>query len=416
MPEPQLLQVRCIRASGVAGAALLLLTASCGGGGDPAPEDPAAFTALIAVEQPQLLAPQQPAERVPLGLAGDYKPDIVLLPDGEVLLTMFQPHDNPNGTYEEDPVLYRSQDGGRSWGERILPPLLGRETYFSLLRDGTLFMTAQVLSSDYRNTRGYDYGAIYRSTDNGHTWEGQPIGLEDVPGGRHQTRTSRNILQLEDGSLILGVSSEGSTDYLWHSYDDGATWTAQPVSQVRGYDASGWDLRGRPWFGEMVFYQAYDGSLLGLARVQADGLPAFPGTAYPPVSDTSDRMALFRSRNGGLSWTLLGPLGDDYGQMYPSLLRMRQGPLLLTYTQRGGRTPLGVDARLGAVSEQGFALNYGSDRLLLDANTAAGEPSGGGFGNTLQLPDDTLLSAYSYRDAAGVTHAAVVRWLLTYAH
>jgi hypothetical protein len=65
------------------------------------------------------------------------------------------------------------------------------------------------------------------------------------------------------------------------------------------------------------------------------------------------------------------------------------------------------------VSEQGFSLDYRSDLLLLDADTPADEPSGGGFGNTLQLPDDTLLTAYSYRDGAGVTHAAVVRWLFS---
>jgi hypothetical protein len=412
MPEPLLPQPYRLRMRAAHGAALLLLTACGGGGNTVAPTDPAAFTSVIDVQQPHLLAAQQRAQRVPVGIPGDYKPDIVRLADGEVLLTMFQPIDNPDGTYEEDPVLYRSQDGGQTWGERILPPLLGRETYFSLLHDGTLFMTAQVLTSDYRNTRGYDYGVVYRSTDNGHSWQSLPILLEDVPGGRNQTRTSRNILQLQDGSLVLGVSSEGSTDYLWHSYDEGLSWTQQPVSQVQGYDASSWDLRGRPWFGEMVFYQAYDDSLLGLARVEADGLHAFPGTSYPAISDLSDRMALFRSTDGGASWTLLGPLGDYYGQMYPSLLRMQNGQLLFTYTQRGCRTPLGVDARLGNVSEQGFSVDYGSDLLLLDANTPAAQPSGGGFGNTLQLPDGTLVTAYSWRDAAGVTHAAVVRWLL----
>ena len=31
------------------------------------------------------------AERIPLGLPGDYKPNITLMPDGEMLLAAFRP-------------------------------------------------------------------------------------------------------------------------------------------------------------------------------------------------------------------------------------------------------------------------------------------------------------------------------------
>ena len=39
-------------------------------------------------------------------------------------------------------------------------------------------------------------------------------------------------------------------------------------------------------------------------------------------------------------------------------------------------------------------------------------PSGGGFGNTIQLDDGTLVSCYSYRGKDGATHVEAVRWRL----
>src|ERR1700734_3351194 len=118
---------------------------------------------VIHVRNPVTLHAQIRAKRVPVGLTGDYKPDLVVLPSGEMLLVMFQPVTNPNGTYQENMIMYRSEDSGQTWGTRDTLPLLGREPYFTLLSDGTLFITALVTSADYRNTEGYDYSVVYRS-------------------------------------------------------------------------------------------------------------------------------------------------------------------------------------------------------------------------------------------------------------
>jgi len=50
--------------------------------------------------------------------------------------------------------------------------------------------------------------------------------------------------------------------------------------------------------------------------------------------------------------------------------------------------------------------------LVLDEKSPANKPSGGGFGNTVQLPSGQLVSAYTYRGEDGNVHAEVVRWAL----
>ena len=135
-----------------------------------------------------------------------------------------------------------------------------------------MFITASFVVEDFRNTQGYTYAIVYRSTDGGITWSMQPIYAEDVPGVRAKsvTRTSRNILGLNDGSLILGVGAGTSTDYLWRSFDQGQTWDKSLESQVIGYDEA---ANGDPWYGEMVFVQAANGDLLGIDRSNPDALP-----------------------------------------------------------------------------------------------------------------------------------------------
>jgi hypothetical protein len=78
--------------------------------------------------------------------------------------------------------------------------------------------------------------------------------------------------------------------------------------------------------------------------------------------------------------------------------------------------PLGVQAVLGTVSASGFSFDFTHDILLLDEQSPNGDPgtyddlSGGGFGNTVQESDGTLVTAYSYRDlTTGATYVAVVR-------
>jgi hypothetical protein len=91
-----------------------------------------------------------------------------------------------------------------------------------------------------------------------------------------------------------------------------------------------------------------------------------------------------------------------------SLLRLGGDRLLFTFTDRSLQIPLGVEAVLGVEQSNAFTLQFGADRILIDTQTPPNESSGGGFGNTLTPVDGTLISAYSYRDGAGIIGG--LRW------
>ncbi|NOX57147.1 MAG: exo-alpha-sialidase [Planctomycetes bacterium] len=223
----------------------------------------------IQVRNPKQLPPKIPCERIALGRKGDYKPCIAKLPSGELLVVAFDASHRPvDGGIREDMLLWRSRDGGRTWSKRQVLPLLGREPYFSVLGDGTLLITTHFLKQDVRNKEGYVYSLLHRSTDGGRTWHSMKIGWEDVPGAAKKATivTSRNVLELRDGTVILGVAASKGVAYLWRSRDRGRTWDKSLACRFAGVDTN------RLWWpimGETVFWEARNGDLLGLFRTKS---------------------------------------------------------------------------------------------------------------------------------------------------
>ena len=84
----------------------------------------------------------------------------------------------------------------------------------------------------------------------------------------------------------------------------------------------------------------------------------------------------------------------------------RRAPL----TQRSTFYPIGLQAILS--HDDGETWDFQNDRIIIEGKTPWGLASGGGFGNTLQLKDSTLISCYTYRGADDKTHLEVVRWRL----
>jgi len=365
---------------------------------------------VIVVKKPSSLkANRLPAKRIPVGKPGDYKPCIAQLPTGELILVMFEPRHLEGGEYQEDIIIYRSTDGGQTWGAREVPPILGREPYLSMARNGTLFLTVHLLQQDRRNKDGYIHSYLHRSTDGGHTWQTVRIGTEDVPGAADKAWiiTSRNVLELSDATLIVGVSAPNGHDYLWRSKDGGLTWDRSLACTWEGVSG---DQVWWPFWAEMVLWETPAHNLLAIARVDPRIFPAIPGTTLPEyTNDEIERMVVFRSTDGGRTWKNRVDFGD-YGEMYSAIQRLRDGRLLLTFTVRSLHPPLGVQAVFGRATADGFEFDFEHDRVVLDAKTPADKPSGGGFGPTVQLVDGTLVTAYSYRDANDQTHVEVVRW------
>ena len=123
---------------------------------------------------------------------------------------------------------------------------------------------------------------------------------------------------------------------------------------------------------------------------------------------------IYKSVDGGLTWTALEDLGtaeqEGYGQHYPRVTRLNDGRLMMTFTKRGVNEPLGLRAIFS--DDDGQTWNFDSDHIIIDENTPSGMASGGGFGNTIQLSDGSLVSCYSYRDSSGNIQMEVVRWRL----
>jgi len=374
---------------------------------------------FIEVRNPKALPARIPCERIALGKQGDYKPCIARLPNGALLVVAFDAAKRVDGKIQEDMLLWRSTDGGRTWTPRTVIPPVGREPYLSVLSDGTLLITVHFLKQDIRNKEGYVHSLLHRSTDGGKAWQSTKIGWKDVPGAPENATivTSRNVLELKDGTLIVGVAAPGGFAYLWRSKDRGRSWDKTLACNFAGVDkAKLW----WPFMGETVFWQARSGDLLGLFRVDQKLFPPIPGTKIPEEKlDQYERLLLFRSKDGGRTWRSQ-ELGSYYGEMYPAILRLRDGRLLMTFTLRAAVAPnvrpLGVRCLVGRETDGGFKFDFKHDRIMLDTKTPDDSISGGGFGPTVQLDDGTLVTAYSYAGPAGWRgadfHIEVVRWRL----
>lgn len=345
-------------------------------------------------------------ERIPLGEVDDYKPSLALLPSGELLLIMFNGERLDGGKVRETTVIYRSADGGKTWAGPEVPEIPGREPSLTVLKDGTILVTSHLLAQEVRNKDGYVYSNLHRSTDGGRTWSTMRIEPKEF---RPRTigLTTRNVLQLLDGSVLLGISEHAPKckSIMLRSTDSGKTWTETYEAKFEGVP------KNYPYtlFGEAHLWQARSGKLYAILRVGARNSWPLEGTTDPGNSDQSERMIVYSSTDLGHTWSKVRDLGD-YGQMYMSLLRLGSDRLLLTFTQRDIKPPLGVRAVLGTELDDGFEFNLTQDHLLLDTKTPIGVKSGGGFGPTVQLADGTLITAYTYRDSNNLKHAEVVRW------
>ncbi|MBI5630428.1 MAG: hypothetical protein HY921_06040 [Elusimicrobia bacterium] len=345
-----------------------------------------------------------PAERVAIEGFSTYKPSVVKLPNGELLLANFRGYWDESGRYLEDIFLFRSWDGGKTWSAGQNAGLLGREPYLTVLSDGTLLMTTHFLSDDYRNAEGFTYSHLYRSTDGGRTWLARRIGPEGFPE-RAITLTSRNVLEMPDSSLLMGVDSSGGPAFIWRSYDRGKTWSVQGECDNGGFASI------FSFFGESFLWKHKSGALYAVIRADSLEYPIPNRPLSGNLNDSADHMILYVSRDEGRTWRKTEDFGN-YGEMYPSLLRLDGGNVLLTYTVRSLHPPLGVRAVLGEETENGLSFDFGRDRLILDAKTPLDRSSGGGFGPTVKLDDGTLLTAYSYAGPAGKIHLETMRWRL----
>ena len=172
------------------------------------------------------------------------------------------------------------------------------------------------------------------------------------------------------------------------------------------------------FFSESWLYFGTEGELINIVRLDR-GSPLFSMSANPPSgNDHRDRMLMTTSTDGGMTWNDLKDVGtvsqECYGQHYSRTTRLDDGRMMMAFTKRGTNTPLGLRAVFS--NDDGQTWDFDSDHIIIDDNTPSGGASGGGFGNTIQLSDGSLISAYSYPGSAAGIEAdiktEVVHWSL----
>lgn len=373
-------------------------------------------------------------QRIPIGAAGDYKPVVEKLPDGNLIVSAYRPNvpawNKPAPRYPsiafrilEPPLLFLSRDGGKTWSPPALPRIAGKEPYISVISDGTLFVTTHVVDQNIHNRAepSYCYAMIHRSEDGGRMWTSQRAEPDVIRPEREEYHnvTTRAPLELHDGSLLLAASGTGvDANTMLRSTDGGKTWPERIPSTIENVPPE------YPWpvMGEGILWQARSGKIIGVFRVDTRDWPEMEDTPLAidraKLHDQWDRLILCETTDLGRTWRHVADLGE-YGQMYPSFLRLADGRLLLTFTQRANKRPLGLRAVVGTEYDDGFEFDLENDVIMIDTKTPDTLASGGGFGRTVQLDDGTLVSSYSYRkevdEFAGVDrqlHCEIARWRL----
>ena len=97
-----------------------------------------------------------PAERIAIGEG--YKPCMVMLPDGELVMVALFSDPISGGKLREWTGLWRSKDGGRTWTEHgEIKDMIGREQWLTCTSDGVLLATCHLLPQDIHNKNGHTH-------------------------------------------------------------------------------------------------------------------------------------------------------------------------------------------------------------------------------------------------------------------
>ena len=356
-----------------------------------------------------------PAERI--AISPGCKPSMALLPDGRLVMVGMvagpEGEKLPPGRIREWTGIWWSEDGGKSWtGMKRIADMIGREQWITCASDGTLFASSHHLENDITNEDGVILSWLHRSTDGGETWQRTRATIDgELRCGErpaYGTHTSRNVIELGDGTLLFGVSiCNTKVAYLWKSTDGGKTWDkTRRVTIGEPYESECVDFFSEGWD-----YVNDSGVFLHWLRVGGErGMaPMKDGRRYPRGNDEGDNMMITRSLDGGLTWEPPQHFGD-YGQHYPRVIKLRDGRLMMTFTQRALFYPIGLRAIFS--NDDGESWDFDGDHLIISGFTPWGWTSGGGFGNTLELADGTFVSCYSYRGYDDRRHIEVARWRL----
>jgi len=278
------------------------------------------------------------------GNGGDYErasdPWVAIGPDGTAYQSAIAFSGLESTSGSSNAVLAsRSLDGGRSWSSPV-----------TLIRDGAdNFNDKQSIAADPQRAGyayavwdrlfGEDHGPTYfsRTIDAGSTWE--PARPIYDPGAASQTINNQTVI-LTDGTLVAfftqfddaGGGNAIATLAIVRSTDKGVTWSGRivisPVQSVGARD---------PETGTIV----RDGSNLGAiaAGPHNDLVAVWQDARFS--GGARDGIALSRSTDGGLSWSIPARVNRDpsVAAFEPGVIVRADGTIGVTYFDFRSNTP-----------------------------------------------------------------------------
>jgi len=320
-------------------------------------------------------------------------------------------------------MLLRSTDGGRSFlAESTLHTGLAYDPVLCALADGTMMAGMVVGEAGSRRERADLRGVLHRhlpqldtviavrglgvwhSHDDGRTWSAEPL-LVSLPGWENLYNLRRPF-QLADQTLIMPVT----VGYPWRSryvgllrsWDGGASWadpsfvTEDPAGRVHYAAGVGY------WQPAMT--AAPNGDLLCVCVLdnRDSAPPRGPGSASGPrtfgPTEGLPRLVRAHSVDSGFTWSL--PQDTGLGGDFPSLTTLPDGRLLLTYAQRHSDG----SAVLVHLSEDG-GVTWTPARAVRESGASLFY-----YPSSLVLADGALLTVCMTSQPGGVRVVEAVRW------
>jgi photosystem II stability/assembly factor-like uncharacterized protein len=193
--------------------------------------------------------------------------------------------------------LYATEDAADSWRKLPEPPL--DSGIFAVRRSAEAWMAS----------RGPQFPRVYRSVDDGLTWEPRDIPVEKVTTATGPWSTS--VILLPGNGVIAAVHCQcgGSNVFTFTSFDGGATWRVLPAPPGRGLnvvaysdDVNWWTIYGplyRSSDAGQTWARASD-NLLPNWQFQPRAVDAKHAWAQIGVDDG---LGLATSADAGLHWT-----------------------------------------------------------------------------------------------------------------
>ncbi len=223
--------------------------------------------------------------------------------------------------------LYRSDNGGETWKDLSKPFLPGATSDLVLItKDKKSILFAAIIPCNKPGAKG----GIYKSVNNGETWEAANKGLEPLLKKLRTRNTNKKLIKDRNATtypIMLGNASKNPNRlYLGHAYgiyrsdDMGKSWIKLTGEQDYIKDREGKYTSARKT--DKVFKNAIFGGVCGMHRVAVS-------KSDPDRVIFTDMNDVYLSKDAGTTWEALGA---DFVKKFDDTLHKNYPPNRYTWS------------------------------------------------------------------------------------